>query len=254
MTVVWLDGAFLSETQARIPATDRAFLHGRGLFETLRAYGGIPFRLADHLARMNASAAHFGIPFRNTRLDPILRELCRRNRVADAAVRLTLSAEGRMLATARPRRALPAAWYERGAKVEIAPWRRDVRSPLAGHKVTSYLENVLVHEEALRRGFAEVLQVGLHEELLEGSVSNIFLILKGRLVTPKPVGILPGVTRKVVMELADVQERTVRVGEMRKADEAFLTNALMEILPVGRPGPVCRALATAYRGLTLRLR
>jgi branched-subunit amino acid aminotransferase/4-amino-4-deoxychorismate lyase len=254
MSTVWLDGAFLPEEKAFIPATDRGFLHGRGIFETIRAYGGIPFRLADHLARMKKTAARFGFPFKTSGFDPVIRSLCRKNGVDDATVRLTLSAEGRLLITARPRRPLPPAWYAKGAKVDIVPWRRDVRALIAGHKVTSYLENILVHDAALKRGRADALFVGLNDELLEGSVSNVFLVVKGALVTPKLTGILPGVTRKVVMELARVKERTVLLEEFREAEEAFLTNALIEVLPVGRPGPVTRAIAEGYRSLTRRLR
>jgi branched-chain amino acid aminotransferase len=253
MTTVWLNGEFLPESKAMIPATDRGFLHGRGLFETLRTYDGIPFRLDDHVARMRASAARFKVPFRDTDIEPAVRELCQRNRLRDAAVRLTLSAEGRLLITARARSPLPASWYEKGAEVMVAPWRRDPRALVAGHKVTSYLENILMHDEARERGCADALFVGLRGELLEGAVTNVFLVVKGKLVTPNAVGILPGVTRKVVLELAKVQERTVRLKELWKADEAFLTNALIEILPIGKPGPIGKQIAEAYRELTRTL-
>jgi branched-subunit amino acid aminotransferase/4-amino-4-deoxychorismate lyase len=254
MSTVWLDGRFLPEEKALIPATDRAFLHGRGLFETLRTYRGIPFRIDDHIARLKASAARFRIPFRAADFDAVIRELCRRNRLHDAAVRLTLSAEGRRLITVRPRKPLPAAWYRKGSKVTVVPWRRDPRAVLAGHKVTSYLENVLVHELAVEGGFADALYQGLKGELLEGSVSNIFLVVNGKLVTPRLSGILPGVTRSVVLGLAKVKERTLSLKELRKADEAFLTNALIEVLPIGRPGPVGRKIAEGYRELTRKLR
>jgi branched-chain amino acid aminotransferase len=251
--LVWLDGAYLPESKARIPATDRGFLHGRGLFETLRTYRGIPFRLADHVARMKASARLLGFAVPHANVEAAIRGLCRRNGLDDAAVRLTLSAEGRMLITARPRKPLPPAWTRTGAKVTVVPWRRDSRSMLAGHKVTSYLENVLVHEDAVKRGFADALFVGLRDELLEGSVSNVFLVVRGKLVTPALKGILPGVTRKVVMELAPVRERTILREELRTADEAFLTNALIEVLPIGKPGPVGIRIAEGYRELTRRL-
>lgn len=250
MSMVWLDGSFLPEEKALIPATDRAFLHGRGLFETLRAYSGVPFRLDDHLMRLTVSAAHFKMRFHPPDLDPVIRKLCDRNELDDAAIRITLSAEGRLLVTARPRKPLPQSWYDRGAEVMVAPWRRDPRTALAGHKVTSYLENILIHDEAFERGCADALLVGLKGELLEGAVTNIFLVLKGKLVTPKQPGILPGVTRKVVMELITVKERTVKLKELWKADEAFLTNALIEILPIGKPGPVGRKVADGYLQLT----
>ena len=253
MKMVWLDGSFIAEEKAMVPATDRAFLHGRGLFETLRAYSGIPFRLDDHLARMTVSAAHFKIRFHPPDLDPVIRNLCDRNEPDDAAIRITLSAEGRLLVTARPRKPLPQAWYDRGAEVMVAPWRRDARMALAGHKVTSYLENILVHDEAIERGCADALFVGLKGELLEGAVTTIFLVVKGKLVTPKLPGILPGITRKVVMELIKVKERTVKLKELWKADEAFLTNALIEVLPIGKPGPVGRKVADGYLQMTRSL-
>ena len=254
MSMVWLDGSFLPEEKALVPASDRAFLHGRGLFETLRAYSGVPFRLADHVARLALSAAHFKIPFRAPDLDPVVRDLCKRNEHDDAAIRITLSGEGRLLVTARPRKPLPQSWYDKGAEVMVAPWRRDARMALAGHKVTSYLENILVHDEAIERGCADALFVGLKGELLEGAVTNVFLLVKGRLVTPKLPGILPGITRKIVMELIRVRERTVKIKELWKADEAFLTNALIEVLPIGKPGPVGRKVAEGYLQLTREMR
>jgi branched-chain amino acid aminotransferase len=251
VTTVWLDGKFLPERRALVPATDPAFLYGHGVFEVTRAYGGVPFRLRDHLVRMKHSAQLFGVPFAVPDLEPAVRELCRRNRAPDAYVRITLSASGRLLVLVRPRRRLPSAWYRRGAEVMIAPWRRDPRAPLAGHKTLNYLENVRTHEEALRRGCADALYVGPRGELLEGCVTNVFLVRGGTLVTPRlGAGVLPGVTRKVVTEIERVRERTVRLKELWKADEVFLTNALIEILPVGKPGPVTRRVAEAYRRLT----
>ena len=252
MTWVWLDGKILPEDEALVPAVDPAFLYGRGVFEVVRGYGGIPYRLGDHLERMRLSARRFGIPYRVPDLEPVVRGLSRRNDAPDAYVRITLSGLGHLLVTVRPRQPLPPSWYERGARLLVAPWRRDPRAPLVGHKTLNYLENVLSHEKALRRGYADMLYVGTRDEILEGCVSNIFLVFGGRIVTP-PLGqnVLPGVTRKAVMELAPVRERIVRRKEMREADEVFITNALIEVLPVGRPGPVTRRLAEAYRSALL---
>ena len=251
MSHVWLDGEFLPEEKASLPATDPGLLHGRGLFETIRAYDGVPFRLADHVERMRQSADQFKVPFRPPDLGPVIGKLCERNEAPDASVRITLLGKGALLVTARRREPLSAEWYERGAEVMIAPWRRDTRAPLTGHKTLSYLENVLTHEEALRRGCADALFVGLKGELLEGCVTNIFLVMKGKVVTPRlDQGILPGVTRRVVMEIAKVKERRVLLKELWKADEAFLTNALIEVLPIVPLGPVTRKLMAAYQELT----
>jgi branched-subunit amino acid aminotransferase/4-amino-4-deoxychorismate lyase len=254
MTWVWLDGKVLPEEKALVPAVDPAFLYGRGLFEVVRGYDGRPFRLRDHLERMRHSARRFGIPFRVPGLEPVIRDLSRRNGVSDAYVRITLSSMGHLLVLVRPRRPLPPAWYERGAKLLVAPWRRDPRAPLVGHKTLNYFENVLSHEKALRHGYADMLYVSPGDEILEGCVSNVFLVFGGKIVTP-PLGrnVLPGVTRKVVMELASVRERNVRLREMREADEVFITNALIEVLPVGKPGPITRRIAESYRSEVLSL-
>jgi branched-chain amino acid aminotransferase len=250
---VWLDGRTLREDRALIPATDPGFLCGRGVFEVARAYEGVPFRLRDHLARMRRSARRFGIRFRPPALEPAVRDLCRRNGAPDATVRITLSAGGRLLVTARRRRPLPASWYRRGARILIAPWRRDPRAPLAGHKTLSYLENVLAHEEALRRGRADMITADPRDRLLEGCVTNLFLVIGSKLVTPSlRQNILPGVTRKVILEIHPAAERVVHRRELREADEVFLTNSLIEVLPVGRPGPVTRRIAAAYRDLVTR--
>ena len=250
MSAVWLDGSFLQEERAMVRATDRGFLHGRGLFETMRTYGGVPFRLADHIARMAASAEHFKIPIKPVVLEPVIRELCLRNQCEEGSVRITLSADGHLLITARKHKPVPQAWYEKGAEVMVAPWRRDPRAPLVGHKTLNYWEGIVTHEEAAERGCADALYVGIKGELLEGCYTNVFLVIKGKVVTPSLPGILPGVTRQVVMELVKVKERRVRLKELWKADEAFLTNSLVEILPITRPGPVTRRLMEDYRALT----
>ncbi len=250
---VWLDGRYLREKDAKIPASDPGLLYGHGVFESLRVYDGEPFRLKDHLERMRASAQHFGVPFRRARgTDRVVRELCRRNRLRNAYVRLTLSKGGHLLVLARRLDPIPAPWYEKGAEVTIAPWRRDPNALLVGYKTLNYLENVLTYKEARRQGCADALYVGPRGELLEGCVSNIFLVQGEKIVTPSlKRKILPGITRKVVMELVRVRQRRVHVRELWTSDEIFLTNSLVEILPVIKPpGPVTRRIAGAYRLLS----
>lgn len=255
MEYLWLNGKVLPADRARISVTDPAVAIGYGLFEVTRAYHGVPFRFRDHLARMRRSARRFGLrmPYPSKRLEDHVRELCRRNRLPDAYVRVTLTAGGATILRTRPLEAIPAAWYRKGARVEISKFRRDPAGPLYGHKTLNYLENVLTREGARRRGAADSIFLGPRGELLEGCVTNVFLVKRGRLVTPSLANrILPGVTRKVVLELAakaavPVEERIVRVRELKEADEAFLTNALVEILPVARVGPITTRLADAYR-------
>ena len=254
MNEVWLDGEFLPEDKAKIPATDPAFLHGRGIFETLRAYNGSPFLLAEHVDRLMLSAAHFKIPIGRPELEGVVPELCARNKTPDAVIRLTLSAGGHLLAQSRERKPVPDGWLSQGAEIMVAPWRRDPRAPLCGHKTTSYFENVLIHDEAVRRGCVDALFVGPKGELLEGAVTNVFLVLAGKLVTPKlNPGVLPGITRWSVMELEKTKEKVLRVKDLWKAEEAFVTNSVLEVVPIQKPpGPVTTRVMEAYKGLVAK--
>jgi branched-chain amino acid aminotransferase len=251
MSQVWLDGEFLPEEKALIPATDPAFLQGRGLFETLRAYNGSPFRLSEHIDRLTLSAAHFRIPLARPELEDVVPELCARNGTLDAVIRLTLSAGGHLLVTSKERRPLPDAWRSQGAEVMVAPWRRDSRAPLCGHKTTSYFENALIHDEAVRRGCVDALFVGPKGELLEGAVTNVFLVLEGKLVTPRlNPGVLPGITRWSVMEVEKTREKVLKVKDLWKAEEAFVTNSVIEVVPIQKPpGPVTTRVIEAYKAL-----
>ncbi|MBI2900551.1 MAG: aminotransferase class IV [Planctomycetes bacterium] len=261
MEYLSLNGKILPEAEAQIPATDPAVAHGLGLFEVTRAYRGVPFRIADHLSRMRRSATRFGLRLAPGRVGEEIAELCRRNRLEDAYVRITLTGGGNFLIRTRPLERLPAAWYRRGARVLLAESRRDPAGILYGHKTLNYLENVMLRDRARRAGAADTILIGLGGEVLEGCVSNVFLVRRGRLVTPSlDAHILPGVTRKVVLGLAArarlrVDERTVGADEMTEAEEAFLTNSLVEVLPVTRigagrvagPGRITRFIADEYR-------
>jgi len=160
---------------------------------------------------------------------------------------------------------VPVSWYRRGAAVAFASWRRDPRAPLYGHKTLNYLENVRTLEGAHREGLADVLFLGLDGRVLEGCVTNVFLVKGGRLRTPALEGILPGVTRATVLEIARsqgmrVEERRLVPRDFERADEVFLTNAMIEVLPISRvgsrrigpPGPVTRTLMAGYRRLVAK--
>lgn len=243
-------------------ALDPAVHIGSGLFEVTRAYGGVPYLLDRHLARMRKSARRFG--FRIKPSDAAITRgaaaLLRANRLKSAYVRLTLTEGGAFIIRAEALPRLPARWYREGAAVDYAQWRRDARAPLFGHKTLNYLENVLTMARARKRGLADLLFLSVEGRLLEGCVTNVFLVKNGRLQTPKLEGILPGVTRDEVIRIAKsmklrVDERHLTPRDVDRADEVFLTNALIEVLPVSRvggrstgaPRPVTTSLADAYR-------
>ena len=268
MTWAYLDGSYLPAAEARLAAADAGLLYSRGLFETFRARRGAVYRLEDHLGRLRSGARLLGIvpPDALTGLAEIVRELARRCGIDDARVRLTLTAgpEGgqpSLLIQVRAAMDYPESLYQRGVSAVVAAVRRNERSPLSRVKSLNYLDNILAREWAQATGADAAILLNTRGLLTEASTSNLFVIREGELLTP-PVedGALPGVTRGAVLELARdagiaVREKSLTLGDLRMADEAFLTNAVMGVMPLvsvdgarvgdGRPG----ALTARIRGL-----
>ena len=281
--IVYLNGSLIPRSQARVSVFDHGFLYGYGLFETMRAYHGTIFLLERHLKRLLNSAAVIGLSPELAEID--LGKACTdtlmANGLQDARLRLTVSrgevdsfsgsgtsVAPTVLVTARNYQALPAQIYNRGFRVGASSFRRYSQSPLSRLKSANYLLNVLARKEAEAAGLDESLLLNERGFITEGSISNVFFVAHSGLVTP-PVesGILPGITREVVMELADalgidVTEGEVRLEDLGQFDEAFLTNSVMEIMPLvevrdnagevitigsGRPGKITRRLMAAYR-------
>ena len=302
--VMYAAGRILPMDEATVSAQDAGLLLGAGLFETLRTYGGRPFRLAAHLARLRASGAFFHIAVRESDAEvaDLVRRLVEANGVPDARVRITatrgrgekdsrcLFPEGpegccaektsgvffapdspppaTLLVTAGPMTPYPAELYERGATVILSEVRTSETDPTVYHKTTGYLRNLVALRAARAARATEALRFNTRDRLAEGAVSNVFLVREGRLLTP-PVedGLLAGVTRAAVLELAagagvPAEQRSLVLQDLLDADEVFLTNSIMEVLPVGRierrevgqgkPGPVAGRLARAYRDLVAR--
>jgi len=272
----YLNGEIVSREDATVSAFDRGFLYGDGLFETIRAYDGSPFLLREHVARLARSASALGIrPPDAALVAEAVAQLITLNQLSDAYVRITLSRgihagalapdtppEPTLLIEARKLSPYPNELYEQGATAVVSSLTHDSASPLRRHKTTSYLLSILARREAKERGADEALLVDAARHVAEGATSNVFAVRDGRLLTPPlEMNILPGITRAVVLGLAKeaglpTEERRFTADELGSADEAFLTNSLMELLPLrsvdGRamasaPGDVTRALATAYK-------
>ena len=303
--LMYAAGKFLPEREAAVSASDAGLLLGAGLFETLRTYGPQkkPFRLAQHLARLRASGQFFRIFVKESDADiaEIIAHLVKENGLADARLRITatrgaLAAEldddsapaATLLLAAGPMTPYPAEWYARGATVVLSDIRVSETDPAVYHKTTNYLTNLLALRDAHRAGAAEALFFNSKNRLAEGAISNVFLVQAGggglaaplagrvpsgggsgpRLLTP-PVeeGLLAGVTRAAVLELAaevgvPAEQRPLAIDDLLAAEEVFLTNSIMEIMPLARverhevgtgaPGPVTGRLAAAYQALVAR--
>ncbi len=276
--LVYVAGEFVPRADARVSALDAGLLLGAGLFETLRTYGGTPFRLGRHLARLRESGKAYRIAPAETDADltEAVDRLVRANVPEDARVRITATRgpladvleddeapAATVVITAGPMTPYPEALYTGGATAVVSDIRINETDPASLHKTTAYATNLMALREAHRGRAIEALRFNTKNHLAEGAISNVFLVTESRLRTP-PVeeGLLAGVTREAVLALAaetgvEAVQEPLTVHDLLGADEVFLTNSVMELLPVvrveartvgtGEPGPVYRALHAAYR-------
>ncbi len=281
--IVYLKGSLVPRSGAYLSISDHGLLYGYGLFETMRAYHGRIFLLERHVKRLNDAAGAIGLVEKLAGLDlaRASRETVTANNLQDARVRLTVTSgesdampwadaggAPTLLVTARPYTPLAPEVYEKGYRVGIASVRRTRQSVLSSVKSINYLLNVVARMEAAAKGLDEALLLNDEGYIAEGGSSNVFFVRDSKLVTPSlNSGIIPGVTRAAVLELArnigtGASEGPLGVGIIKSCDEAFMTNAMIEIMPVtvvadaegktatigdGRPGPVTRRLMAAYR-------
>ena len=277
MFKVYLNGRLQPLAEASIAPTDTGLLLGTGLFETLRAYDRFVFRLEDHLARLFASAERLEIRIDESpaEIAEALAATIRENGLGDARCRITVTggplagphAEGpprpTCLVVAGEMTPYDDALYARGMTVTLSDVRVNHTDPTVQHKTTSYLANMLILRDAHAKGAQEALRLNGPGRLAEGCISNVFVVLDGHLVTP-PVteGCLPGIARKVVLELAgeagiECVEQPVPGKDVLRAEEMFLTNSIMEVMPVCRierhgiageeVGPITKRLMSLYR-------
>jgi len=275
---VSINGAVVAGADARVSVFDSGFMQGIGLFETMRTYHGRVFRLGAHLARLTASAGQLGWTTRpvESELADEVERLVHALPAGDYRVRLTVTtgslhaasgdeAKLTRVVTASGGAAYPAEYYQRGITVTLARCRQNGSDPTTGHKTTSYFARLASLREAHLRQATETLWFTPDNELAEGAISNVFVVSEEGLLTPPlDTPVLPGITRAAVIELAEllkipVVQRPLALEDVLEAEEVFLTNALMEVMPVvrverdrisvERPGPITRLLHEAYQAL-----
>ena len=276
--LVFLNNRFVPKEKALVSAFDHGFLYGDGIYETMRAYQGTIFLLKKHLIRLkrSASAISLKLPLPIEKIEDALNRSVRINKLKDAYVRLHISRgpgeigldpalciAPTMVIVAKPFHDYPAQNYSRGVRVAFVKTRRN--HPLAiapSIKSTNFLNNIQAKIEAIKAGAYEGIMLNWEGYVAEGTISNIALVKKGVLYTPHAkTGILEGVTRDLVLRLATknkipVKETLLIPQEFLAADECFITNTTMEIMPVtridrkvigsGKPGPVTALLSEAY--------
>ena len=276
MTQVWINGTRVSPEEARVSVFDRGFLFGDGVFEVLRVYAGKPFALEEHLMRLEHSLEVMEIasPCSRAALADEIQQAVE-GLEEDAYLRLTITrGEGLGLdprGAGVPTRVMIVAKVQhdeallaQGVSVaSVRAVRATDASFAIGAKVSAYVPNLLALMSAQRRGAYEAALVGDDGSISEGASSNLFLVTRGVLTTPPLESeILPGITRRIVLECAQelgipIRESLVFQYDVSGADEMFLTSSVREIVPViafdgrsvglGLPGRITHALHHRYR-------
>lgn len=278
-----VNGEVLPAAEARVSVLDTGFTFGDSVYETLRTYGGRPFHLDRHLARLRSSAGRLGIPVAGDahigqEVDAVLARAGNRESyirimlsrgVGDVSYHFDRVSGPTRVVIVKPYEPLPERSYAEGVAVVVASVRRN--SPRAldpAIKSGNLINNILAVREAQAAGALEPILLNDRDEVAEGASANVFIVKAGTVTTPPlSAGLLPGVTRQLVLEIGrglgiPMREETVRVEDLRGADEAFITSTLKEAVPVrtvdgkpvgeGRPGPVTLRLLKAYREYAAR--
>ena len=273
---VFWNHEFVPQDRARVSVMDAGFLHGVGLFETMRAQNRAVFRIDQHLARMKNSAdtLHLTLPDTFDELPRHAHQLLQQNALTEARLRLTItpghsnqSGDPSLLLFTAPLAPYPPEFYANGVTVRLSSSRQNPQSSISRHKTISYYDRLTALREAAAGSCTEGLWFTHDGALAEGCISNVFLVRDGRLRTPPlETPVLPGITRRAILELAagqrEVEQCRLTVDDLLDADEVFLTNVMMKVMPVCRverkdignakPGPVTRELARAFDELLER--
>ncbi|MFH1616862.1 MAG: aminotransferase class IV [Planctomycetota bacterium] len=247
---VFLNDRLVDSNEACISIKDSGFLYGMGLFETMRSYNGVVFAINDHLDRLFSSAKSLSInvgTYDKKILFEAIHQTLAANGLKDARLRLTLT-NGQIdtdreptptvVVSATQFEGYPSKYYEKGARVILSQFRQNPADPTYGHKTLNYMPRILALNTAREKHAAEALWFTVDNRLAEGCVSNIFLVKDSQLFTPPlETPVLAGVARKTVCQIAgqaalDMYEKNLFISDLLEADEVFLTNVIMEVLPV----------------------
>jgi len=279
---VYINGTLYDKDDAKVSVYDHGLLYGDGVFEGMRSYGGNVFRLKQHLERLwnSARAIRLEIPMTLESLADAVNQTLETNEIRDGYVRLIVTRGAGTLSldpnkTSNPQVIIitdhitlyPDEYYENGLEIITVSTIRNHPAALSPRiKSLNYLNNILAKMEGLQAGCVEALMLNHKGEVAECTGDNLFLIRNDQLYTPPiDAGILEGITRDAVMELAradgrHVQEIPLSRHDIFIADECFLTGSAAEVVPVvkvdsrkigdGSPGQVTRELMKQFREMT----
>lgn len=275
MKIYYVDGKFVPSDQAVIPVDDLAVLRGYGVCDIMRTYRGRPYFLSEHIHRLENSAKEIGLslPWQTKDIKDIVLETLKRNKSIDEAnIRIVITGGSspdffypqghpRLIILITDINKLPDSWYEKGVKVITHKLERI----LPDAKVISYIPAAMALKKAKKRGAIEAVYINRRMEVLEGTTSNLFAFFGSTLVTPRE-GVLKGITRQAILSLAkrmyEIEERSVKLEQLLKADEVFITGTNKGVVPViqiddhrianGGPGINTQKIITELENHTLK--
>jgi len=279
--LIYFNGKFVQKQEARTSVYDHGFLYGDGVFEGIRAYNGRVFRLDEHLDRMydSAKAIDLKVPISKEEMIKAVIETLKRNGLKDAYIRPIVTRGDGDLGL-DPRKCpvpnifiITQEWgamygdlYEKGLTAVTVGIRRNAPEALPPNiKSLNYLNNILAKIEANYKGGDEAIMIDVHGNVSEGSGDNIFVVKKGKILTPPTLNNLRGITRAAAIELAikdriPISETNMGLFDIYTADEIFVTGTAAEIAPVtkvdgriigdGKPGQITRKLMAEFKELT----
>jgi branched-chain amino acid aminotransferase len=279
--IIYLDGRYVPEAEAKVSVFDHGLLYGDGVFEGIRAYNGRVFRLDEHLERLydSAKTIDLAVPIPKEEFIEVIRETLRKNNLTDAYIRPVVT-RGKGDLGLDPRKCPKASiiviaveWgamygdlYEKGLKaVSVSVRRTPAESMPPNVKSLNYLNNILAKIEANYKGGDEAIFFDTNGYVSEGSGDNIFVVKNGIIITPPTLNNLRGITRMVVLELAKsmgltLKEQNIGYFDLYSADEVFVTGTAAEVAPIreidgriignGKPGPITRQLMAAFKTVT----
>jgi branched-chain amino acid aminotransferase len=276
---VYIDGVYYPKSQAKVSVYDHGLLYGDGIFEGIRAYNGIVFKLNEHIDRLyrSAHALRLAIPLTREEMTQIVLETLRKNSLRDAYIRLVVT-RGIGDLGLDPRKCpkpsviiitdtisiMSSEAKEKGITTMI-PWvrRNSVDSTTHEMKSLNYLNSVLAKMEATANGVDEAICLDPNGFISEGVGENLFIVKDGKLITPpSSTGALAGITAKFTIKLAkslgyEVAETNLTPFQLFTADEAFFTGTAAEVVPIrevnkrqigsGSPGPITKKLMAAFQ-------
>ena len=260
---VWLNGEIVSADEARVGIFDAGLQHGVGLFETMSATGGKVQRLREHLQRLERSACELKLT-EELHVGPLCEAVemtVRESGIDEARVRLTLTGgdlnllrggdgkgiEPTIFIVVQRATVYPEEFFEKGVRVMIADGRLNPFDSGAGHKTVNYWSRLRALQDAAGKKCGEAIWLSVSNHVMSGSVSNLFVVRNGEILTPiahgeegkgaVPMAVLPGITRGCVCEFAEargmvVVKRMLDISDVLDAEEVFLTNSSWGVLPV----------------------